>query len=294
LSLKISTIISFCSNDWRYLSRAIFEASFFSDDIVVPVCDHFFDGTKENKALLNRIFSNHPHVHFVQFAYDFVHLYNPFLSYEKSDVQWPALWHATSRYIGAIYAKENPYFLFTDVDEIVDGKKFKSWLEKETFTSYKAIRFSSYRYCYLASLRSHKIHHCSLLIDREQMRMNHVIQPDERYGMFARTEGAKKERVGELDPFFHHYSLVKTEKELIKKCQTWGHRYEDDWEDLIKKSFCKKIDFLFHEKFKTVVPFFDPLKEKLPRKIKSTPKVTYTDRHKVFRKMLDRETGHFM
>ena len=39
-----ATIINFCSNDYSYLRHCIDGVKPFSSQVIVPVCDHFFDG----------------------------------------------------------------------------------------------------------------------------------------------------------------------------------------------------------------------------------------------------------
>ena len=48
----IAAIINFCTNDYRFLARSIAETKSFSSQIIVPVCDHFFDGTPETSLAL--------------------------------------------------------------------------------------------------------------------------------------------------------------------------------------------------------------------------------------------------
>ena len=45
---KISTVISYCTNDYQFIKHAIDSVRPFSRQVIVPVVDHFFDGTEEN------------------------------------------------------------------------------------------------------------------------------------------------------------------------------------------------------------------------------------------------------
>ena len=53
---NVTTIINYCTNDYRFIGHCIHEAKQFSEQIIVPVCDHFLDGTPENRELLDRTY----------------------------------------------------------------------------------------------------------------------------------------------------------------------------------------------------------------------------------------------
>ncbi len=292
---EITTVICYCSNDRRFLDRAIEESKHFSKQIVVPVCDHFFDGSEEDREILEETYHAHPDITFVQFSYDGNKPYSPYLLYRPNDKEWSSIWHATARYVGYIHASTTPYYLFLDCDEIPEGERFAHWLKKGEYKKYVALRFLCYRYFYKPSLRSTTFHHNALLIQGDTLCMNNMIQPYERYGTFFKCEGNKKERIAENDhPFFHHFNWVKTKEEMIKKAQCWGHRWEKNWIEEIETLFEKEEekDFAFGEKLEKVRPFFDPLQEPLRRKSRRSDlsHVIYTDRFSVFQKMVDRES----
>lgn len=64
---KIATVINFCSNDYPFLKHCIEKAKLISSQVIVPVCDHFFDGTPEDLHLLRRIYAEHPAALFLQY-----------------------------------------------------------------------------------------------------------------------------------------------------------------------------------------------------------------------------------
>ena len=66
---SIDTVISYCSNDFRFIDKCIEEAKLFSQKIVIAVCDHFFDGTEERRDLLEHTYARHPDCHFIEFSY---------------------------------------------------------------------------------------------------------------------------------------------------------------------------------------------------------------------------------
>lgn len=45
---RVATVINYCTNDYKFIGYCIAEAGAFSAQVIVPVCDHFLDGTPEN------------------------------------------------------------------------------------------------------------------------------------------------------------------------------------------------------------------------------------------------------
>ena len=56
----IAGVINFCTHDAWFLERCIEELSYACDQILIPVCDHFFDGTPENYPLLESLYAKFP------------------------------------------------------------------------------------------------------------------------------------------------------------------------------------------------------------------------------------------
>ena len=59
---------------------------------------------------------------------------------------------------------------------------------------------------------------------------------------------------------FHHYSWVRTEEEMLRKVQSWGHRGDREWVSLVKKEFSAPFqgtDFVHGYQFQTVEPLFE-------------------------------------
>lgn len=62
---SIGTVINFCSYDFPFLSLCINAVQCFSEQIIVPVCDHVFGGEKEDPLLLQKIYALFPQVQFI-------------------------------------------------------------------------------------------------------------------------------------------------------------------------------------------------------------------------------------
>jgi hypothetical protein len=70
-SYKIATIINYCTTDYKFIGHCINEAKSFSDQVIVPVCDHFYDGTPEDRELLEKTYKeNLSNAEFCEYKYD--------------------------------------------------------------------------------------------------------------------------------------------------------------------------------------------------------------------------------
>ena len=52
----ITTILQYSTIDYRFLKTNLAQLSKFSDEIIIPICDHFFNGDTENQELLEKTF----------------------------------------------------------------------------------------------------------------------------------------------------------------------------------------------------------------------------------------------
>jgi len=298
--MYLTTVINYCTNDYRYLAKCIQEASIFSQKIVLPVCDHFFDGKKEDRDLLNLSYAGHTHCQFVEFAYHPSELYSPFILRKPADLDWKMFWYSTARYVSFFFLPpETEYVLFLDVDEIVEGQKFAAWLSTKEYLQHDAFRFDSYYYFREAKYRAREYHHLALLIKKELLTPSLILNPDDRYGMLARASGKKREEVRSLDnkPMIHHYSGVKTKEEWVKKADCSGHDWEKEWKIHIDEEFKRPFngkDFTFDCTYETVEPFFDPLAVTVngaPAQNGPFPHVCKVDKREIFQRDLQFQFG---
>lgn len=263
----ITTIINYCTNDFRFLDLCLKEARKFSHEIIVPVCDHFFDGTPENRHLLNHSYAAHPDVKFVEFAYG-DKAYGIYPRVQKGDADWIHYWHSTARYVGYHFATHDKV-LFLDVDEVADGEKMRAWLNEFPHDEYAAVRFTNYFYFREARFRANKIMRNGLLVKKEALAPELLLDIDERMGTFYGIEGAKLEGAPALDgePLFHHYSWVKTKEEMRRKVVSWGHHGDKDWPTLIETEFARPFagrDAFWGFEYAEVEPFANPLAVEIP------------------------------
>lgn len=254
--MKIAAVINYCTNDYRFLSKAIEETSRFAHQIIVPVCDHFFDGSPENRELLERSYRENPHVTFIEFTFDVKQLYTPYVTRTPQDEDWTAFWHSTGRYLAFLYAdKQSDSLLFLDADEIIEGDRFKEWIQSGEWKKADAMWFNSYCYGFSASKRAPHLQMSALLVKKEALTPLKIFNSRERFGIIAAIPGPRYLQIMGCDgrPMLHHYSWVRSHEECLKKVETWGKKHICDW-----KAWLKRAQDEMNE-YEEVTPFFDPL-----------------------------------
>lgn len=284
---NLTTVINYCTNDYRFIGKCIEEAWKFSDQIIVPVCDHTFDGAPENRSLLDQTYVEHPKVLFLEFAYDVKRLYTPYVQRSPDDEDWGALWHSTARYLASLYlADSTQSLLFLDADEIVEGERLAHWLQQEGDPKWDALWFFAYCYGFEASRRSSELQQTALLVKRSAISPLKIFSAQERFGLFAGLSGPKWLQILGLDgnPMIHHYSWVRPYEECLKKAQTWGKRHHCDWKIWLENARQEM------SQYPKVDPFFDPLSVSIPKHLsqqRSVPNVIHVNPKIAFQRELD-------
>lgn len=222
----ITTIINFCTFDWRCIGKCIEEAKKYSSQILIPVCDHFFNGEKEDRLLLDAIYRKHKDVEFIEFPYLPDRLCNRYVNCGPDHHDWIAYWCSTSRYIAFFYVNpESEYILFLDSDEIHDGDEMKKWIQSPEFANHDCFRFEFYYYFRQARYQAPTIHKAGLMVKKELITPKMILNPWERFGTFSKIKGKTFENVSGIDQeaIVHHYSWVQTKEECLQKEKSWGH-----------------------------------------------------------------------
>lgn len=291
----ITTVINYCTNDYRFLSFAIAEAKKFSEKVIVVCADHFFDGKKEDRNLLNHSYKGHPDVLFVEYAFDKKKPYGLYPRRRDEDLKGVQYWHSTSRYIGYHYLPEEcSYVLFLDADEVADGDAMKKWLATKGYEKFDAIRFVSYFYFRSARQRAKKETRCGLLLRKDAILPEVLLDVHERRGTFLSMKGDRLEDVRSEDgtALFHHYSWVKTKNEAMKKVNTWGHKNDRNWKEDIEREFSVKKggEWIYNLEYQFVKPYCDPLAISIPKsRLNGTfPNVELTTPKQILRKSIDK------
>ena len=211
----IAAIINFCSNESRFLKACIEQTRVFAQQIIIPVCDHFFDGTPEDIKTLDEIYRSFPDCQFIQY---------PFIA-QKLPPQRPYFWPNLSRFVALQHL--DPFIdtvLFIDADEIPDGKRFAEWLDTGEYKEYNAVKLLNYWYFREPIYQALGYQASILMVQRNAIDPASVVNGLEREGIFDAISEPKKYDAADLngDPMFHHYSWVRTKDEMIKKTSTAG------------------------------------------------------------------------
>lgn len=255
----IATIINFCSNESRFIKANIEQAKLFSMQVIIPVCDHFFDGTPENREILEKVYSAFPGCLFVEYPFEPEKISKKI--FNKID---PAhFWHSLSRLIGTLFLRDGiESVLFLDADEVPDGARFGEWLDSSDYKAHTALKLSNYWYFREACNQAIEKEDSIVLAQKKALENEIILHADERDAIYNLVPGPKRRYVMSHDgkPMFHHYSWVRTQEEMLKKVSTWGHKGDRNWIELVKKEFQGSFsgrDFIHHYNYRIVEPFFD-------------------------------------
>ena len=255
--IKISTIISYCSLDNRFIKLCVNNALAVSEEVIVTYCSHLFDGTPEDTTMIEELKREFPTVKYV-----------PFEWHEGKRARY---WHTTSRIKGQEAVDENiDWIHFVDADEIIDPELFSAFLNEPQTYDYAMYRFASHWYfrepTYQAkpskSFRGGDMlfhEQASVLIrkefscmepelDTEREQLNHCAYCSSSMYKFKELYNVKWFGV----PMLHHFSWCRTKEEMLRKAELFGHgdgavwsqttQLKDgapkkDWKTLIEEEF---------------------------------------------------------
>ena len=131
--MKITSIINYCTIDYMFLKPCIDGVLPFSDKVIVPYCDHFLDGTPENRELITKGIAENPNAEFIEFEYE-----------SSQSSRWH---HNACRKLGIMNAPiDTDYFMFLDVDEVLEPQKFITWWNQQKNNLIDSYRLSCYWY----------------------------------------------------------------------------------------------------------------------------------------------------
>jgi len=251
---SVGTVVNFCTNESRFISSCLKEALKFSKQVVVPVASHFFDGTAENRSLLEEIYAAFPECLFVEYPFIPEQIPPFLLKAIRCEPFWPCL----SRLIGAkTLGSEIETLLFLDADEVVDGEEFAKWLESCSHEQYTALKLANYWYFREPEYRAENFEDSAVLVQKKALIDDFLLQNEERNAIYDLLPGPKKRMVlgASGHPLIHHYSWVRTEEEMLKKVKSWSHRKDRNWEELVREEFARPFsgtDFVHGYRFYTV------------------------------------------
>lgn len=254
----VATIINFCTIEARFLKACVEQCRCFSRQIIIPVCDHFFDGRPENRDFLQRIYASFPDCLFIEYPFAVRRIPNKM--FER--VAPAHFWHCVSRMIGLQFINEGiETALFLDADELPDGKKFLEWLSSSDWIQHSVLKMANYWYFREPHYRSLHWEDSIVLAQRHTLDGSILLHESERDAIYDLLPGPKRRAVTGFDgqPMFHHFSWVRTRDEMTAKVRAWGHRDDRDWERLIDQEFSRPFsgrDFVHGYAFQECVPVF--------------------------------------
>jgi hypothetical protein len=245
--MKISTVINYCTNEYRFINTCINSVKPFSNQIIVPVSNHFFDGEKENKELLDKTYQEN--------------LDADFIEYEWQEGKPSQYWVNMSRIIGTNSVKDDSdWILFLDSDEIIDFDSFGSILKKID-DSLVSLKLGCYWYFREPIYRATTLEDSTVLVKKDWVNINPDIKPDrEQMHEFLPTKNKIRMVLNNGIPPIHHFSWVRTKEQMLKKVNSWGHNIDKDWKSLVEEEFSRPFNgtcFVNDYKFETVDNIFN-------------------------------------
>jgi hypothetical protein len=234
--MKIATIINYCTSDYRFIKTCIDSVLPFSNQVIIPIADHTFDGQPENNELVNKSVSENPSANFYY--------------YEWIPGNSPRYWHNMSRLVGINQLNEDTeWVLFLDSDEIVETELFSKFIKTElTMDSYK---IANYWYFREPIYRAKAIEDSAVLVRKELINIDPYNPYIEREQLCNNNN--QRNTLQDNLPMIHHYSWVRTKEQMLKKVKNWGHAGDrNDWVDKVEEEFSREFngtDFVPHHHY---------------------------------------------
>lgn len=233
---------------------------------MISVCDHFFDGAPELQENLEAVIEEFPNCEFVIYPFDRKNFPKKYRELSND----PHFWHSLSRYIACSSLKEDiEYVLFLDVDEIMEAKKFKHFLENFPYKDFDVFRLANYWYFREPCYQAEQWEDTPVMVKKDLLTRKILLHKEERNAIYEMVNGKKKRYVTAQDglPMIHHYSWVRTKEDMLKKVSSWGHKKDQDWVALVESEFSHDFDgedFIHHYAYKKVPSFVEIDLEKRP------------------------------
>lgn len=271
----IGTIINFCSSETRFIKATLEQALLFSQQVIVPVCDHFFDGTLENRQLLEEIYRAFPDCLFIEYPY----LTNKIPKKVWKKIDPSHFWHNFSRLVGFSSLEDGiEMVLFLDADEVPEGRRFAEWLDWSDYRHHTTLKLANYWYFREPCNQASEVEDSIVLVQKGSLESDLLLHKEERNAIYNLLPGPKRRHVAGADgrPMFHHYSWVRTKEEMLKKIKFLEAKANKNWLALIDQEFSAPFqgtDFINGYKYQVVSPPFDIQFEPPHFEAKGLPKV---------------------
>lgn len=235
-TVKISVVIPFCSFEADLIDRVVASCAPVSDDIVLVVLSHRFDGSDDAAAwdIATRVARTHAGVRPVR-------------------LQWRPMPGAPTRFwinemrMHGFGVARHDWILFLDADEVIrEPTSFARWFESaRQDTSVAAYKLSNYWYFLSEKRRARELEDSAVLIRRDWVHMAAFRQYHLERELLVDALPAGRLRRATRDlggaPLIDHFSWVRPKDVLLAKAAAWTHRGEKPWEELIETAFQENL-----------------------------------------------------
>lgn len=251
---NIATVIISCSDELHFLDKLLLEVQKFSQYTSVSIGTKRWNGDEENMDKIYDFLVKHEDTPNVRFL-----LYDPIIEasscpYAQLVQKKDMLPEAYARFIGLESIPFNvncDYVLFLDSDEIIEGDKFKSWLDTLAYKSLEVMKLSCFWYWREPTIRARDYEEDSIvLVKREHCKPELIFHDKARTWFYDSVQGAKQRNIKSPsgDIMIHHYSWCRTKQQMLNKVRAWGHKGDCNYfEDLVEIEFSRPFngtDFL--------------------------------------------------
>jgi len=224
---RVATVINYCSNEYRFVRACVEAVASVSAQVLIPVADHFFDGTPENATLVEWTRVENPESTLIPYAW--------------TPGQEPRYWHNYSRLVGARHVSADvDWVFFLDADEIVDTALFAQFIATLPAADFRSCRLANYWYFREPIYRATTLEESGLLVRRRLSERVDLHHRKERAQFLAKSSPRFVTMNGE--PMIHHYSWVRTKDEMLRKVRTWGHRSDKNWVARVEQEFSRPFN----------------------------------------------------
>lgn len=244
----IEAVVLYSSNDSRFAAPCLRSLIQLGIKAHVITYSHMWNGTPEDaKVLSNSLseFVDNPLI--LQYVIDWEH------------GQSPWYWEGLGRHLGTSEVSDSSeYIMYIDIDEIIDPKKFSTWIESKTYKEYDCLRLSNYWYWREPIYQALQLEDSVVMIKTEKAKQL-PFQAGGRNVYFDRCQNSIRD-VGSEDPMVHHYSWVRTKEEMLNKVSNWGHAGDrENWKALVEEEYSRPFngrDFVHQYEYKVVDNIF--------------------------------------
>jgi len=237
--MNIGTVILATTDDIQFLHVLVRQAALFSTEIVLSFGNQFYNKELERESVISEFSNSIDDLKDVSITIVRYDLQDTILD---ASVNPSNYWHCHGRWVG-IQALHNDidYVLLLDADEVPEGNAFKDWLETKEYLNYDCMKMANYWYWREPIYRARNIIEDSIVfIKREHANKMHLtLQTHERTSTYDLCSGNKTREILGISgrPMFHHFSWVRTYKQMLRKVITWGHKHDRDYVSMVQEEF---------------------------------------------------------